>query len=272
MRIEKGSRSNFHPLCPPRSLRLCVESCCQIKASSCRSTTLPIPGLLVASRGMTSLAEYHQRTKHSPASVRANRHMLDWAIQPLPFKIYEGVPSLPLPRELGASAMPALQAIAAPAGGEVATPDLRQLARLLHFSAGIIRRKEYPGGQVMYFRAAACTGALYHVDLYVVCGELPRPGRRRLPLRSPRRGAAPAARAVTSAPPWSRRAPPSPPSPPRRRCWCAPRPSGATPGSTRPAPIATASGTAAPCSPTCSRWRRPTASRRGSCWASSTPP
>ena len=122
---------------------------------------------------MTSAAEYHQRTKHSPASVRANRHMLDWAIQPLPFKIYEDVPSLPLPRDLGASAMPALQAIAAPAGGEVATPDLRQLARLLHFSAGIIRRKEYPGGEVMYFRAAACTGALYHIDLYLVCGELP---------------------------------------------------------------------------------------------------
>jgi len=122
---------------------------------------------------MTTAAEYHQRTKHSPASVRANHHMLDWAIQPLPFKIYEDVPALPLPRELGVSSMPALQAIAAPAGGAVATPDLRQLARLLHFSAGITKRKEYPGGKVMYFRAAACTGALYHIDLYVVCGGLP---------------------------------------------------------------------------------------------------
>ena len=25
----------------------------------------------------------------------------------------------------------------------------------------------------VYFRAAACTGALYHIDLYLVCGELP---------------------------------------------------------------------------------------------------
>ena len=24
----------------------------------------------------------------------------------------------------------------------------------------------------MLFRAAACTGALYHIDLYVVCGDL----------------------------------------------------------------------------------------------------
>lgn len=122
---------------------------------------------------MTTVAEYHQRTKHSPASVRANRHMLDWAIQPLPFKIYEGVPSEPLPRDLGRSSLPALRAIAAPGDGAVATPDVREVARLLHFSAGITRRKEYPGGQVMYFRAAACTGALYHVDLYLVCGALP---------------------------------------------------------------------------------------------------
>jgi SagB-type dehydrogenase family enzyme len=122
---------------------------------------------------MTTIAEYHERTKHSPASVRASQHRLDWSIQPLAFKIYENVPTLPLPRELGTSTMPALTALAATGGGDVATPDLRQLARLLYFSAGITRRKEYPGGQVMYFRAAACTGALYHIDVYVVSGELP---------------------------------------------------------------------------------------------------
>jgi SagB-type dehydrogenase family enzyme len=122
---------------------------------------------------MTTAAEYHQRTKHSPASVRANRHVLDWAIQPLPFTIYEDVPAQPLPRDLGESTLPALQAIVSPPSGATATPDLRQLARLLSFSAGITRRKAYPGGGVMYFRAAACTGALYHIDLYVVCGALP---------------------------------------------------------------------------------------------------
>ncbi|MBX3023623.1 SagB family peptide dehydrogenase [bacterium] len=122
---------------------------------------------------MTSIAEYHERSKHSPASVRASRHTLDWAIQPLPFKIYEDAPALPLPRDLGASARPALSALAAPGGGEVATPDLRHLARLLHLSAGITRRRTYPGGQVMDFRAAACTGALYHIDVYVACGALP---------------------------------------------------------------------------------------------------
>lgn len=107
---------------------------------------------------MTTIADYHQRTKHSMASLRANQHVLDWENQPLPFKIYEDVPALPLPRDLAS-------------GG--AALDLRELARLLHFSAGITKRKQYPGGGTMYFRAAACTGALYHIDVYVVCGTLP---------------------------------------------------------------------------------------------------
>ena len=41
---------------------------------------------------------YHERTKHSPESVGSNRHRLAWEIQPLPFKIYETLAPIPLPR------------------------------------------------------------------------------------------------------------------------------------------------------------------------------
>jgi SagB-type dehydrogenase family enzyme len=124
---------------------------------------------------MTTVRDYHERTKHSVASVRTNRHFLDWENQPLPFKIYTELDAIPLPRDLGQSKVPALQAIAAtrPFEPRRPIPDLKELARLLHYSAGITRKKEYPNGHVMYFRAAACTGALYHIDLYVVCGDLP---------------------------------------------------------------------------------------------------
>jgi SagB-type dehydrogenase family enzyme len=50
-------------------------------------------------------------------------------------------------------------------------PDLEAVAQLLYLSAGITRRRKYSGGEI-YFRAAACTGALYEVELYLVCGEL----------------------------------------------------------------------------------------------------
>lgn len=124
---------------------------------------------------MTNIREYHERTKHSVASVRSNRHMLDWSNQPLPFKIYTDLPPIPLPRDFGASNVSALDALAATAPKEPvrAQPDLRALARLLYYSAGITRTKTYPGGQAMHFRAAACTGALYHIDYYLVSGDLP---------------------------------------------------------------------------------------------------
>jgi len=52
-----------------------------------------------------------------------------------------------------------------------AAPDLVAVAQLLYLSAGITRQRKYPGGEI-YFRAAACTGALYEVELYLVCGDL----------------------------------------------------------------------------------------------------
>jgi SagB-type dehydrogenase family enzyme len=104
----------------------------------------------------------------------ADPHYLDWQNQPLPFKIYQGLEPIPLPHDLGSSGVPALAAVSLgsrpPATS--ALPTLTLLASLLHFTAGITRRRTYPGGEIL-FRAAACTGALYHIELYLVCGDLP---------------------------------------------------------------------------------------------------
>jgi SagB-type dehydrogenase family enzyme len=115
---------------------------------------------------------FHNDTKHSPRSVRANPHLLDWANQPLPFKIYPKLELIPLPRELREIDVPALNVIAQVARRDNALPDLQTLSELLYFSAGVTRRRTFPGGQI-YFRAAACTGALYEVELYFACATLP---------------------------------------------------------------------------------------------------
>jgi SagB-type dehydrogenase family enzyme len=117
---------------------------------------------------------YHDATKHSEWSIRAIPHHLDWANQPMPLKIYTTVDPIPLPRDADQTGIAALSAIAAtiiPADGEK-IPALKDLARILYFSAGITKKRTYPGGE-MYFRAASCTGALYEFELYVVCGDLP---------------------------------------------------------------------------------------------------
>src|SRR5919109_841350 len=117
---------------------------------------------------------YHNQTKHSYRSVRSDPHYLDWSNQPIPFKIYSGLEPIPLPRQWDESEMPALLALSesVPLTDGESIPGLRDLARLLYFSAGITKRKNYPGGEIL-FRAASCTGALYEVELYVVCGDLP---------------------------------------------------------------------------------------------------
>ena len=124
-------------------------------------------------RDVRAAWKYHDGTKHSYWSVRTSTHVLDWANRPLPFKIYPASKPIPLPRDVPQTGVAALAAISArvPSSGGEAVPDLQDLARILFFSAGITKQRKYPGGEI-YFRAAACTGALYEIELYVVTGEL----------------------------------------------------------------------------------------------------
>jgi SagB-type dehydrogenase family enzyme len=117
--------------------------------------------------------DYHNGTKHSYESVRASRHYLDWENQPMAFKVYTDLERISLPEHLSSSGMPALEAIAAGVAGSAAPASLtlQLLAEILFLSAGITRRRSHFGSEIL-FRAAACTGALYHIDLYLVCGDL----------------------------------------------------------------------------------------------------
>src|SRR5271168_4690996 len=124
-------------------------------------------------RDLQATWKYHDGTKHSYWSIRSNPHFLDWANRPQPFKIYPKIKPLPLPRDVPQTGVTALSAISepVPSSGPDSIPDLQDLARILYFSAGITKQRKSPGG-VIYFRAAACTGALYEIDLYVVTGAL----------------------------------------------------------------------------------------------------
>jgi SagB-type dehydrogenase family enzyme len=115
---------------------------------------------------------YHEATKHSYSSIRTNPHFMDWSNQPLPFKIYPTLEPMRLPDEVRQTGVAALSAIAESVPAQTnAAPDLEAVAQLLYLSAGITRKRSYSGGEI-YFRAAACTGALYEVELYLVCGDL----------------------------------------------------------------------------------------------------
>ncbi len=124
-------------------------------------------------RDIQAAWKYHDGTKHSHWSIRNNPHLLDWASRPQPFKIYPKIEPFPLPRDVPQTGVAALSAISEPVPSSRAdsVPDLHDLARILYFSAGITKQRAHPGGEI-YFRAAACTGALYEIELYVVTGDL----------------------------------------------------------------------------------------------------
>ncbi len=125
-------------------------------------------------REIQAARKYHDGTKHSYWSIRNHPHFLDWANRPLPFKIYPKIEPLPLPRDVPQTGVAVLSATSDPVRSSWAdsVPVVQDLARLLNFSAGITKQRAYPGGEI-YFRAAACTGALYEIELYVVSSDLP---------------------------------------------------------------------------------------------------
>src|SRR5919199_115372 len=118
--------------------------------------------------------EYHEATKHSEVSVQLSRHYLDWDNKPLPFKVYTKLPSILLPKDFS---KPQLAAFASISGikpnkpSATTTLDTKRLAEILFFSAGITREMKYSFG-TYYMRAASATGALYPIELYIVCKDI----------------------------------------------------------------------------------------------------
>ena len=123
-------------------------------------------------RAVEAAREYHRLTAHSYASVREGGHSLDWDTKPFLYKVCPDLPVTPLPREFPQPAQDTLAAVSAFQGrGEALT--LETLASLLFFTAGLTKKKTYPGGGEMHFRAAPSTGALYQTEVYVVAADLP---------------------------------------------------------------------------------------------------
>jgi SagB-type dehydrogenase family enzyme len=129
--------------------------------------------------------DYHEATKHSEISLMTQRHYLDFTNRPIPFKIYtSNFPMYVLPSNFPHPTLDAITSISTTTPQKLDTRDngstyqhstdelgVRDLAEILFFSAGITR-KFVTNSVTYYMRAASATGALYPIELYVVCTKL----------------------------------------------------------------------------------------------------
>jgi SagB-type dehydrogenase family enzyme len=116
---------------------------------------------------------YHNGTKHPNGMLLSRFHMYHPSQRPTPYKIYKNAPQIILPIEKNSLGVSTLDAISTNLDiRDAIVPDLQILSRVLYFSAGITKKIKFQGLGEVDFRAASCTGALYHIEIYVVCSDI----------------------------------------------------------------------------------------------------
>ena len=120
---------------------------------------------------------YHEATKLEYINLRN---------KPPLHKTYSALPVIPLPTVFPSPDTPTLEAVASviepgpdsgddPGGKVLNKPvslDLTSVAQLLFYSAGLVRSANLASGGQVHYRAAASAGALYPIDVYLVCQDI----------------------------------------------------------------------------------------------------
>jgi len=105
---------------------------------------------------------YHQAVAHFRG--RLTGLGLDWSNQPSAFKSYEGLESVPLPRQAHLPELSLWETVSRQGGGK--DLGVEALSTVLFHAAGLTRSASHKGGQFFY-RACPSAGALYPCETYL---------------------------------------------------------------------------------------------------------
>lgn len=113
---------------------------------------------------ITTLLEYHDRTKHRPSRYAASLGYMDWATQPDPFRRYINAPLIPLQHS---EITPPYHLLFQKEALPVAPLCLESLSQLLRYSLGLAAIKSH-GGSSWALRCNASSGNLQPTECYVI--------------------------------------------------------------------------------------------------------
>ena len=110
---------------------------------------------------------YHCFTKHTAQKLYANRHFLDWANQPDPFRHYEGAPVVSLPTPIRPEPRDYFRLDQGKNSPEPMT--LQTVADLLYYSMAISAWKEVPGRNIRWpLRVNPSSGNLHPTETHLI--------------------------------------------------------------------------------------------------------
>lgn len=122
---------------------------------------------------LQTVKDYHQRTKHRPGAYARSAGYMDWANQPLPYRLYQDTDKIYLPLGQGCNDSPASDLFQQSACS-VAAISLQNIASLLQNSLGLSAWKSYNGTE-WALRINPSSGNLHPTECYLLLPELQSP-------------------------------------------------------------------------------------------------
>lgn len=115
---------------------------------------------------------YHHLTKHTVEKLTSNRHFLDWANQPNPFRFYDGAPEIVLPRELiisPATFFESMQGMAQNKFPQAHEADAAFISNLLFYSMALSAWKQIGNSDHRWaLRVNPSSGNLHPTDTHLL--------------------------------------------------------------------------------------------------------
>lgn len=142
-----------------------------IRCNSPRSLH-PTNSEIEMTESITTVDDYHQRSKHSLQQYAAGPGTLDWDAQPNPFRHFDGAEQFPLPLLAKQLSDIRYADLYRPGAVTAAAWSKQNLAALLELSLGLSAWKQY-GPSRWSMRCNPSSGNLHPTEAYVILSDVP---------------------------------------------------------------------------------------------------